>query len=997
MPSDRGTVKKTTSIKRESSRENKPSTTRKDDKDKSRSSRPKAEPVKGRDDSLSRSKERKSKDDKQKNVSNLSKEKLPSKQRIDTEKMRAINKDIANDKGKVRELLAKNRSSTELRTVSKPKVASSQSRTRTSKAPEGAPLRSQLSYRSGTTRSTSERLSKALPETPSKKTMVQSSTSKVSQRESTTHGDVDGRRKKPSEEKREPHHSRASEVQQQKPRRDRTRTRTLSPREVKIVKAPAEVAKQTPKPTIHKPLDHGDDPSDVFGSSVGAGNAGEDDYDYEDDFEDYESDFEDDVESDVSDEVDAGSDSDSTESDIAEETPRPVVEEEKKLDSGNYDLSESKKRDQQEIKEVREAVERENSALAARGRVKEQLVQRVVAADEGFEEDDKPDESSKPTVTTFINFTNAKKRMLEKKLTARARRRGEQLLDMIRLDVMSFSLFELSPMPYELFMKSYGRSNTTQVHVQTNEDNLSEEIQTDRILMKNKWTQKPVTFHANTKEDPLATFSRDRLGVGGDNVSKDADSWKQRVRGNAHRLNEFLSSAGQVVLRLLESSSSGGGSHLTTSEQLPAFSNGYLSVCAEDVPFLAGRPVTLVRFPPHSASTLLTVHATAALKEDGELDALLDRCMICIWSLLAPSSPQAILISSQEVTAACFEPTSGCLVLGGLSDGSVCVWDLREPASNHRLTRTGTENRALRSPTYSTAEILRNEGHLTEVVALQPLMEPVGTAHLGELSEVSPIQVCSLEEAGTLIVWTLLQSFEQRSALVQQDLGLAHWGRVRLVRTTTICLSDSVSVDLQCVDLQVDGADPNHLYVSTTAGVVVHCLRNGGKPRPRLYTTDAVEGFSVASCLESCPFSQPFFLVGCEDGAIRLHSRWSDKPLTTLAGTGDAPGRGAAVRSIQWSAARPGIFFVLDNQSRVHIWDMGESDIHPVQTVELDKKVTAMQLSPHLGVGKGSQHLALSTSCGQVQVHKLKGGLSYQSPALFTEELERFLLYASAS
>lgn len=34
---------------------------------------------------------------------------------------------------------------------------------------------------------------------------------------------------------------------------------------------------------------------------------------------------------------------------------------------------------------------------------------------------------------------------------------------MIQLDTVSFTLFELSPVPYEVYMKSYGCSNTLQV------------------------------------------------------------------------------------------------------------------------------------------------------------------------------------------------------------------------------------------------------------------------------------------------------------------------------------------------------------------------------------------------------------------------------------------------------------------------------------------------------------------------------------------------------
>jgi hypothetical protein len=47
--------------------------------------------------------------------------------------------------------------------------------------------------------------------------------------------------------------------------------------------------------------------------------------------------------------------------------------------------------------------------------------------------------------------------------TATAKKRGEQLLGMIRLDAVSFALLELAPVPYEVYMKTYGCSNTLQV------------------------------------------------------------------------------------------------------------------------------------------------------------------------------------------------------------------------------------------------------------------------------------------------------------------------------------------------------------------------------------------------------------------------------------------------------------------------------------------------------------------------------------------------------
>jgi len=48
-----------------------------------------------------------------------------------------------------------------------------------------------------------------------------------------------------------------------------------------------------------------------------------------------------------------------------------------------------------------------------------------------------------------------------------------------------------------------------QAHVQTNEDNLCDEVQTDEIKYENKWTQKPVSFQTrNSSVDDVTLFSQ---------------------------------------------------------------------------------------------------------------------------------------------------------------------------------------------------------------------------------------------------------------------------------------------------------------------------------------------------------------------------------------------------------------------------------------------------------------------------------------------------------
>ena len=43
---------------------------------------------------------------------------------------------------------------------------------------------------------------------------------------------------------------------------------------------------------------------------------------------------------------------------------------------------------------------------------------------------------------------------------------------MIRLDTVNFTLFELAPVPYEVYMKTYGCSNTLQVFMTANVSNM---------------------------------------------------------------------------------------------------------------------------------------------------------------------------------------------------------------------------------------------------------------------------------------------------------------------------------------------------------------------------------------------------------------------------------------------------------------------------------------------------------------------------------------------
>lgn len=169
----------------------------------------------------------------------------------------------------------------------------------------------------------------------------------------------------------------------------------------------------------------------------------QDEYEYEDDFESYESDFE------------------STCSSTTDDESRTKIsthEEERKLDSGNYDL-------------------RPKQIVSPPSTLSD------INEDEGFVES--------------IN----KSKVLYK--------RGRDILSKLKLDEMTFHLFEMQPMTYNDFMCVYGNQNYMQSSTQTKDDNLDMEVQTDDISVSDKCTQQPgldVATNSTTDVKALNSF-----------------------------------------------------------------------------------------------------------------------------------------------------------------------------------------------------------------------------------------------------------------------------------------------------------------------------------------------------------------------------------------------------------------------------------------------------------------------------------------------------------
>ena len=89
-------------------------------------------------------------------------------------------------------------------------------------------------------------------------------------------------------------------------------------------------------------------------------------------------------------------------------------------------------------------------------------------------------------------------------------------------------------------------------------------------------------------------------------------------------------------------------------------------------------------------------------------------------------------------------------------------------------------------------------------------------------------QVATTDDVGVLIIWTVL--LDQSEADV--DLGLAHWGMVRMVASEEVNLPVHFALSAGPISTYCMGTDTHSVFVGTDAGHVLnYALKSKGHSR----------------------------------------------------------------------------------------------------------------------------------------------------------------------
>lgn len=325
-------------------------------------------------------------------------------------------------------------------------------------------------------------------------------------------------------------------------------------------------------------------------------------------------------------------------------------------------------------------------------------------------------------------------------------RRGLELMRKLRFDQIDYQLFEMKPLSYEGYMQSYGKLNTCQIATQTHSQYMDTECQTMEVHTRCSWTQHPPHYGAgqlvlscsgdaeNDAGTILLQADDDTLYASLARLEQLRRTQQKRVLqqqrqrlskpNDMERLGVFLQRASLFLGKTLNAN----------CPPRVSLQTGFLDALRVCRIFgSAGQQqlvVTVHECPPHS---------------DVYRDDFAN--LLMVWSLTDASKPLRLLSTWAEVCRVAFCSEAPDIIVAGLRDGSVAMWDLRETHSycsklDGKLTHfaaTQSVVPALQEQAIGTLDL----GAVVDVRSFRPTTKTPGMS-LGSTFDVShkDIQVC---------------------------------------------------------------------------------------------------------------------------------------------------------------------------------------------------------------------------------------------------------------
>lgn len=477
-----------------------------------------------------------------------------------------------------------------------------------------------------------------------------------------------------------------TETRQQERHRERAYSRTLQPEEIVVLKRESAKLRSELQVQQQDQLQQQIKQPVAFEVNFEAAKKQANESDnYSDDFESYESDFETDAstpeeEEEEEDEGDADEceelpepvpivEEDDDEDEDSERTQNPITviqrdkELERKLDSGHFEMN-SRRQPRPSLDSF------DTNSMANSDQLDSGISSYGVTAAVELQLPNLHRSSADVHFGGYVDFVR------RPVIT----RRGLELMRKLRFDQLDYQLFEMKPLSYEGYMQSYGKLNTCQIATQTHSQHMDTECQTLEVHTRCSWTQHPPHYGAgqlvlscsgdadNDADTILLQANDDTLEASLARLEQLRRTQQQRALqqqrqrlskpNDMERLGVFLQRASLFLGKTLNAN----------CPQRASLQTGFLDALRVCRIFGSAGQQQLV----------VTVHECPP-QSDVYRDDFAN--LLMVWSLTDPSKPLRLLSTWAEVCRVAFCSDAPDIIVAGLRDGSVAMWDLRETHS----------------------------------------------------------------------------------------------------------------------------------------------------------------------------------------------------------------------------------------------------------------------------------------------------------------------------
>jgi len=391
--------------------------------------------------------------------------------------------------------------------------------------------------------------------------------------------------------------------------------------------------------------------------------------------------------------------------------------------------------------------------------------------------------------------------------------------------------------------------------------------------------------------------------------------------------------------------------------------------------YCAGRIISFIDWQPATKGVVAVSCAQRLnFEERVQVAGKVQTGYILLWNFSDPIHPQFVLEAPGDVYCFRFCPNNPDLVVGGVSSGQVCYWDLADARAKAREQKALTDETAEEGIQSITAQatILSavDQSHkraITDLVWLPPSLEVSEKGKFtrntvtgsGELN-----QFCTIASDGLVLFWDLrkaAETMEEKEKKEEKSSKKEGWGPIAKMAMQHPDGGNELGCSFGLLDAPDDQDAACRLFCVTEEGEFVTIQLSGAAGEENFVkgVRSAIPGhYGPCTALQRSPFV-PTVHLSVGDWSFTLWKEGVTSPLFA------SPFAACLLSCGAWSPSRPAVIFIGKADGNIDIWDLLDRSHEPSMTVNITSAaVTSMQF--HASANR--QLLAVGDDQGTVHV-----------------------------